>query len=135
MRKAKVLSVVVLAAIVFSAIAWAGTMYVLRCDTCRFEAKVGFGGGFTFRTVDGYCVKCGRFVQLRWHDDKDKPTLLAKVWKSDTGETWELHRCPNCSQPFLPLKSTPPYTAQYDLKYCPKCGKPSLKQQMTGTYD
>lgn len=118
----------------------AGTYYKLEClnAKCAYKGECQLGGGFTFDSLDGYCVSCGKWVRVKWDRKGGKaPDPLGKVWVAETGKTMPVYACPTCKGPFLPVTGN---EAVKDSKYaegqklggsdrilhCPKCGEPSL---------
>ena len=110
---------------------WAGKQVELVCKNpkCGFKEEVGFGGGFRFAQVTGWCTKCQKFVYLAWERD---PKLQAKspqgappkpvgtIWIPAAGKSADLYACPDCRGPFLPI------AGPEELKTCPKCGQPGF---------
>ena len=110
-----------------TAAAFAGMTLTMRCKSCGFSSPVSSGGGIMFERLGGYCAKCKKFVELRWGRDKQCPASSGEVWDSATGKTIRLYKCPECSQPFMPLQ-----LELFELKFCPKCGKPTLERDKWG---
>jgi hypothetical protein len=111
---------------------WAGKQVELRCGNpkCGFHEEVGFGGGFRFVQITGWCTKCKKFVYLTWDRDPKAqgsgpsaglpPKPVGSIWFPDTGKSVDLYACPDCKNPFLPI------AGPEDFKFCPKCGKPGF---------
>lgn len=127
-------AVVVLVLVAFS---FAGDGYFVKCtsEKCGFDRLVVFGGGKRFEQLTGYCDHCQEFVSLAWTredsafsitDDQKKvrPTPIAKIWDSRTGNHLTLYPCPKCTKPFAEIQK------QEDLKYCPKCNKAEPKREL-----
>jgi hypothetical protein len=138
MKRPELLAVLALAISVTASIAWAGTTYLLTCgnEKCGFKGEVKFGGGRIFEMVTGYCLKCEKFVYLRWtregkgvKNQTPKPQAVGRIWDATTGRTIDLYACPHCTSAFLPIAS------EEDLRCCPKCGQPTLKQEECEIYD
>jgi hypothetical protein len=109
----------------------AGTAYKISCTelTCDFQENVGFGGGFTFMKLTGYCVECEHFVKISWRNDERPAEPLGHVWDEFRGENRSVYACPKCGKPFLPI-DRPEH-----LKHCPKCGKAPLSVIWLMYYD
>jgi hypothetical protein len=127
------------AVVVLVLVAWsyAGDGYFVKCNSekCGFDRLVVFGGGKRFEQLTGYCDHCQEFVSLAWTredsafsitDDQKKvrPTPIAKIWDSRTGNHLTLYPCPKCTKPFAEIQK------QEDLKYCPKCNKAEPKKEL-----
>ena len=109
----------------------AGTIYKLTCsnDACNYKGEANFGGGRMFAMATGWCTTCREFTGISWKRSDKKPAPAATIWDSKTGKTLELHACPKCKKPFLPIESIE------DLTHCPKCAKDGLKNVRTIMYD
>lgn len=110
---------------------WAGKQVEMRCGNpkCGFHEEVGFGGGWRFAQITGWCSKCDKFVYLTWDREQKAqgqaskspaPKPIGTIWFPDTGKTADLYACPDCKGPFLPI------AGPEVLKTCPKCGKPGF---------
>jgi DNA-directed RNA polymerase subunit RPC12/RpoP len=117
----------------------AGSSYELKCGNknCNYTEYVNLGGGFAFEQITGYCVKCGKFVYLKWRRKGSRdselsgrePTPVGHVWCPSTGQTKPLYKCPECSEFFLPIDSV------QELRFCPRCKQSKLKSKETMCYD
>jgi hypothetical protein len=120
-------------------VAWAATGYNLKClnPKCGYAGKCVMGPTKLMDSVDGYCVACDKWVNVRWkRNGGEAPKPLGKVWSAETGKTLPVYACPNCKGPFLPMTEDDKVK---DSKYgaglkenefilhCPKCGEASLK--------
>jgi len=138
------LTLVGLCGAVLVGVVWAVTYYKLECLNAKgaYKGACELGGGFTFDSLDGYCVSCGKWVHVTWdHKGGKASDPLGKVWVAETGKTMPVYTCPTCKGPFLPV--TGDETVK-DSKYaegqklgrndrimhCPRCGEPSLKMKV-----
>ena len=103
--------------------AFAGMDYPMKCKNCGFASDVLIGGGRDFEQVTGFCVEAGKFVYLQWKRGAKKPEPMAKLWDSATGKMIELYKCPDCPQPFIPLRLKAADRNSPGFDHCPKCGK------------
>ena len=113
-----------------AAVAWAGMGYTMKCNACKFEEMVMFGGGMMFNQVTCWCDSCGKFVNISWKTRdlnpdpaaepkvQPKPEPLGKVWDPATGRKIEVYACPVCKKPASVVDE--------NMKFCPKCGKPEF---------
>jgi Zn finger protein HypA/HybF involved in hydrogenase expression len=122
MKKFRIWLMLVVYVILGASAVYAGTAYRLSCNnlTCNFQEDVGFGGGFTFMKLTGYCVECEHFVKISWRNDERPAEPMGYVWDEFRGEKRPVYGCPKCGKPFLPI-DRPEH-----IKHCPKCGKDSL---------
>ena len=123
---------------------WAATGYELKClnKDCGYTGKCSLGPSKLMDSIDGYCVACDKWVNIRWKREGEKPPApLGKVWVSATGKTLSVYACPTCKGPFLPVTDADMLTeSKYapkgklgdgeSLMRCPKCGEPSLKMKV-----
>jgi hypothetical protein len=127
MRNSVLRILLLLSAITFwsAGSALATSIFELSCSNewCNFRARVGFGGGFLYDQITGYCVRDEQFVQLTWKRGERAPDPV-RVLNPQIGALIELYRCPKCRDPFLPIKSVG------ELKYCPKCHQAALKYRL-----
>ena len=109
---------------------FASSICELTCknEACRYKARATFGGGILFDQVTGYCVRDNKFVHLMWRRSEKAPDPL-KLFNAQTGEIMEMYRCPDCGDPFLPIKEA------QDFKYCPKCHRPSIEYHLISYLD
>ena len=105
--------------------AFAGLDYPMKCKNCGYSCRVKIGGGMGFEQLTGFCVESKKFVYLKWDRGAKKPNPMAKVWDSATGEWIEVHKCPECPKPFIPLrlKAADADADGPGFDHCPKCGK------------
>jgi len=80
-----------------------------------------------FNQITGFCVETGKFVYLQWKRGEKKPEPMAKVWDSATGKMIELYKCPDCPQPFIPLRRKANDADGPGFEHCPKCGKQTFQ--------
>jgi hypothetical protein len=107
--------------------AFAGTDYPMQCSNCGFESHVQVGGGKLFEQLTGFCPETGKFVYLTWKRGAKKPEPFAKLWDSASGKMIEIYKCPDCPQPFLPLRLKSAGRDDPGFDCCPKCGKHTFK--------
>ena len=105
----------------------AGTGYPMKCKNCGFASDVLIGGGKDFEQVTGFCLESGKFVYLQWKRGEKKPAPMAKVWDSATGKMIEVYKCPDCPQPFIPLRRKANDADGPGFDHCPKCGKQTFQ--------
>lgn len=103
--------------------ALAGTGYPMKCQHCGYASRVMIGGGKGFEQLTGFCVASGEFVYLQWKRGTKKPEPMAKVWDSASGQMIELYKCPDCPQPFIPLRRQAADADGPGFDHCPKCGQ------------
>ena len=77
--------------------------------------------------ITGFCVETGKFVYLQWKRGEKKPEPMAKLWDSATGEMIEIYKCPDCPQPFIPLRRKANDADGPGFDHCPKCGKQTFQ--------
>jgi len=107
--------------------AFAGMDYPMKCKNCGFTCRVQIGGGMGFEQITGFCVETGKFVYLQWKRGEKKPEPMAKVWDSATGKMIEIYKCPDCPQPFIPLRRKANDADGPGFDHCPKCGKQTFQ--------
>ena len=115
------------ALLVLSAAAFAGMDYPMKCANCGYATRVQIGGGRGFEQITGYCPESKKFVYITWKRGEKKPEPMARVWDSATGRTIEIHKCPDCAKPFIPLRLKPASADGPGFSHCPKCAKPSFQ--------
>lgn len=106
---------------------FAGTDYPMKCTNCGYASRVQIGGGKGFEQITGFCVETGKFVYLQWDRGTKPPQPMAKVWDSAIGKMIPLYRCPDCPDPFIPLRLDPTDEDGPGFDHCPKCGKPTFQ--------
>lgn len=120
-----VLPLLVVLALVFSALVHAGTEYEVACENkdCGFTSNVSFGGGKAFDQITGFCIPCEKFVYISWQRNAEEPAPAAKIWDAGSGAIISLYPCPNCGNLFMPIADI------QTLKYCPICRQETLKRK------
>lgn len=109
-------------------VAWAGMGYVMKCNACKYQDTVTFGGGMMFNQLTCWCDACQKFVYLSWktrtlspdgemteEGAQPKPEPTGRVWDPETGRKIEVYACPACKKPATVVDE--------NIKFCPKCGK------------
>lgn len=152
MKKPTLVAVLVF---ISGAVAFAGSMWQFKCENpkCKFEDKLGIGGGFTFGRVSGYCTTCREFVSITWTGEGHKeelkkgnarldiaakaPTELGNVWNPATGRIAPLYPCPKCKKPFLSIYEIDRMSDAGELAKlcCPRCGDRTLQVKHQFHYD
>ncbi|HRT28209.1 MAG TPA: hypothetical protein P5527_00305 [Kiritimatiellia bacterium] len=148
-------TLIVIAVLGTAALAFAGSMWHLKCEApkCKFDADIGIGGGFIFGKATGYCTTCREFVSLSWktqgltgewkkHADKSDlpdtpPKKVGTVWNPATGLTADLYPCPQCQKPFMEIDdlSLMRGSQEFGKLFCPRCTNLTLRVQKRGNYD
>jgi hypothetical protein len=115
--------------------ALAGMDYAMKCESCGFEADVRIGGGRKFEQITGFCANSMKFVYLRWKRGEKGPEPIGKVWDSAAGKTIDVHKCPDCSKPFLAIQVKDANRKSPGFDHCPKCGKQTFRGKLKLLYD
>ena len=146
MRRTRMIvaAAVILAGLVVGVV-WAATGYDLVClnKDCGYKGTCQLGPTKLMDSIDGYCPACGKWVNIRWKRDGEKPPApLGKVWVAATGKMMPVYACPNCKGLFLPVTEADFLTeSKYApkgslgpndrLMRCPICGQPSLRMTVS----